>query len=115
MHLHWSHAGLLRRLMTQEVFPYDATSNLLTHLGADEPPASQPKISWKDCVPRMGFQIETIIRGSNFAVLYMLAVIFSALRWGGGRRSLVPSRERYRSPSSLSLRTEALPSLTSGI
>jgi two-component system sensor histidine kinase KdpD len=107
MLLHWSHAGLLRRLMTQEDFPYDATSNLLTHLGADETPASQPKMSWKDRLLRMGeappigswrgvpaslaiiglitmtgFQIETIIRGSNFAVLYMLAVIFSALRWG---------------------------------
>ena len=30
----------------------------------------------------VGFWIETIIRGSNFAILYMLAVIFSALRWG---------------------------------
>jgi two-component system sensor histidine kinase KdpD len=93
--------------MTQEDFPYDATSNLLTRLGADEYPANRSKLSWKDRVLRIGeapstgswrgvpaslaivglitmtgFWIETIIRGSNFAVLYMLAVIFSALRWG---------------------------------
>lgn len=93
--------------MTQEEFPYTTAPNLLTHLSTDETPAGESKFSWKDRVLRLdevpstsrwrgvpaslaivglitmtGFWIETIIRGSNFAVLYMLAVIFSALRWG---------------------------------
>jgi len=98
----------------REEFPYATAPNLLTHLGTDEYPASQSKLSWKDRVLRLGevpstsnwrgvpaslaivglititgFWIETIIRGSNFAILYMLAVIFSALRWG--RRAAVLS------------------------
>jgi len=91
----------------QEDFPYDATPNLLSHFRADQYPVTRSKVSWKDRVLRfgdastekrwhgvlaslaivglitiLGFRIETIIRSSNFAVLYMLAVIFSALRWG---------------------------------
>ena len=98
----------------REEFPYANAPNLLTQLGTDEYPASQSKLSWKDRVLRLGevpstnnwpgvpaslaivglititgFWIETIIRGSNFAILYMLAVIFSALRWG--RRAAVLS------------------------
>ncbi len=98
----------------QEDFPYDATPNLLNHLSVNQYPASRSRISWKDHVLRfgdastgkrwhgvlaslaivglitiLGFRIETIIRSSNFAVLYMLAVIFSALRWG--RRAAILS------------------------
>ena len=100
--------------MTQESSPYDATPNLLNHLNIDQGRSNALEVSWKDRVLRLGeppandgwrtisaslatvvlitiagFWIQPIIRGSNLAILYMLAVIFSALRWG--RRAAILS------------------------
>src|SRR5665213_773678 len=86
--------------------PSTAVSNL-AHVGADAEPATRPEVSWKDRVFRLGdastenwwrgvpaslaitglitilgFWIEPVIRGPNLAILYMLTVVFSALRWG---------------------------------
>lgn len=87
--------------------PSTAVSNLLVHVSTDAEPAAQPEVSWKDRVLRLGdasmenrwrgvpaslaitglitilgFWIEPVIGGPNLAILYMLAVVFSALRWG---------------------------------
>lgn len=91
----------------QEEFPYAAGPKLLTHFSTDQDSASRSKLSWKDRILRLeeppagpdwrgvpaslaivgfitivGFWIEPHIRGSNLAIFYMLAVVFSALRWG---------------------------------
>jgi len=90
-----------------EEFPYATAANLLTSLPADEEPAAQSTLSWKDRVLRLGevperdswrgvstslavvgfitvvgVWIEPVVRGPNLAIFYMLAVVFSALRWG---------------------------------
>src|SRR5579863_2913576 len=97
----------------QEESPCATVPRLLTHSASQEP-ATASQLSWKDrvlglgdvsvdnrwrgvpaslaivgLITLVGFRIESIIRGSNFAVLYMLAVIFSALRWS--RRAAVLS------------------------
>jgi two-component system sensor histidine kinase KdpD len=93
--------------MMQEEFPYAAAPNLLTHLSTDQDSTTRSKLSWKDRVLRLedvpsdktwrglpaslatvglitivGFWIEPHIRGANLAILYLLAVVFGALRWG---------------------------------
>jgi len=91
----------------QEEFPYAAALNLLTHLSTDQDSTTRSKPSWKgrvlclEDVPSdkpwrgvpaslatvglitiVGFWIEPHIRGANLAILYLLAVVFGALRWG---------------------------------
>ena len=91
----------------QEEFPYVTAPNLLTSVSADEDPATRLKLSWTDRVLRLGevperdswrgvstslaivglitlvgVWIEPVVRGPNLAIFYMLAVVFSALRWG---------------------------------
>ena len=91
----------------QEEFPYAAAPNLLTPLSTDPYSATQSSVSWKDRVFRLGgvraengwrgvliglatvglitivgLWIEPVIRAPNLAIFYMLAVVFSALRWG---------------------------------
>jgi two-component system sensor histidine kinase KdpD len=107
MLLHYKQAGLLLLPMTQEDFQYDAASDLLTHLSTDQRGATRSKLSWKERVLRLGEApeqdswhgvsaslaivgvitivgswIEPIVQGPNLAIFYMLAVVFSALRWG---------------------------------
>ena len=107
MILDYKEAGRLLRFMTQEEFPYAATPHLLTHVSTDQDLATQSKLSWKDRVFRLGdvqaengwrgvlaclatvglitivgLWIEPVIRAPNLAIIYMLAVVFSALRWG---------------------------------
>lgn len=90
----------------QEEFPY-AAPNLLIHLSTDQGSTARSKLSWKDrvlclgdvstekswhgvlaglaivgLITIVGLWIEPVIRGPNLAILYMLAVMFSALRWG---------------------------------
>ena len=90
-----------------EEFPYATAPNLLTPLPADEEPATRSILFWKDRVLRLGevperdswrgvstslaivglitivgVWIEPVVRGPNLAIFYMLAVVFSALRWG---------------------------------
>jgi len=90
-----------------EEFPYATAPNLLTPLRADEEPATRSTLSWKERVLRLGeapetdswrgvsaslaivgfitivgLWIEPVVRGPNLAIFYMLAVVFSALRWG---------------------------------
>ena len=92
--------------MPDEV-PSTAVPSLLTRVSTDEGPAAQSKLSWKDRVLRLGdtstenpwrgvpaslaiaglitilgLWIEPFIRGPNLAIFYMLAVVFSAVRWG---------------------------------
>ena len=87
--------------------PSTAVPNLLTYLSTDEEQATRSQHSWKDRLLRLGdlsaakrwleipaslaivglitivgFWIEPVIRGPNLAIFYMLAVVFSALRWG---------------------------------
>ena len=91
----------------QEESPYAAGPKLLTHFSTDQDSASRSMLSWKDRILRLedppagqdwrgvpsslaivgfitivGFWIEPHIRGSNLAIFYMLAVVFSAVRWG---------------------------------
>lgn len=93
--------------MTQEDFPHNAASYLLTHLSADQREAIRSKVSWKERVLRLGEAperdswrgvsaslaivglvtivsswMEPIVQGPNLAIFYMLAVVLSALRWG---------------------------------
>ncbi len=87
--------------------PSTAVPNLLTHVSTDEEYPTRSEVSWKDRVLRLGdastekwwrgvpislaiaglitilgFWIEPVIRGPNLAIFYMLAVVFSAVRWG---------------------------------
>lgn len=87
--------------------PSTAVPNLPTHVSTDEDSPTRSGLSWKDRVLRLGdvstenrwrgvltslaiaglitilgFWIEPVIRAPNLAVLYMLAVVFSAVRWG---------------------------------
>src|SRR5579863_874420 len=105
MRLHWKCGDLL--LMRQEEFPYDASPNLSMHLSIHQDRLKPSKFSWKERVLRpgelsdreswrgvpsslllvglvtiVGFEIAPALRGSNLAIFYMLAVIFSALQWG---------------------------------
>jgi two-component system, OmpR family, sensor histidine kinase KdpD len=98
----------------QEEFPYAAGPKLLTHFSTDQNSAGRSMLSWKDRILRLeeppagqdwrgvpsslaivgfitivGFWVEPHIRGSNLAIFYMLAVVFSAVRWG--RRSVAIS------------------------
>jgi two-component system sensor histidine kinase KdpD len=98
----------------QEEFPYATAQNLLTDLSADQDVATRSRLLWKDrvlglgdmstekrwhgvpaslaivgLITVLGFWIEPVIRGSNLEILYMLAVIFGALRWG--RRAAIIS------------------------
>jgi two-component system, OmpR family, sensor histidine kinase KdpD len=91
-----------------------AISNLLTRFSTDQHEVVQSQLSWKDRVLRLGdvsakngwrgvpsslalvglitavgSWVEPVIRGSNLAVFYMLAVVFSALRWE--RRAVISS------------------------
>src|SRR5579872_300876 len=81
--------------------------NMLTHVSTVEESPARSELSWKDRVLRLGdvstenrwrgvptslaiaglitilgFWIEPVIRGPNLAIFYMLAVVFSAVRWG---------------------------------
>jgi two-component system, OmpR family, sensor histidine kinase KdpD len=92
--------------MPDEV-PSTVVPNLLTHVRTDEESPTRSKISWKDRVLQLGgastdnwwrgvptslaiaalitilgLWIEPVIRGPNLAIVYMLAVVFSAVRWG---------------------------------
>jgi two-component system sensor histidine kinase KdpD len=92
--------------MPDEV-PSTIVPNLPTHISTDEEPPTRSELSWKDRVLRMGdtstnnwwhgvpaslaiaglitilgFWIEPVIRRPNLAILYMLGVVFSAMRWG---------------------------------
>ena len=92
--------------MPDEV-PSTAVPNLLTHVSTDEESPTRSEVSWKDRVLRLGdastenwwrgvptslaiaglitilgLWIEPVIRGPNLAIFYMLAVVFSAVRWG---------------------------------
>lgn len=92
--------------MPDEV-PSAAVPNLLTQVSTDVGPTTRTELSWKDRVIRLGdtsaeprwrgvpeslaiaglitilgFWIEPVIRGPNLAIVYMLAVVFSAVRWG---------------------------------
>ena len=87
--------------------PSTAVPNLLTHVSTDEESPTRSGLSWKDRVLRLGdvstesrwrgvlaslaiavlitilgFWIEPVIRGPTLAIFYILAVVFSALRWG---------------------------------
>jgi len=87
--------------------PSTAVPNLLTHVSTDEESPTRTELSWKDRVLRLGdastenwwrgvptslaitglitilgLWIEPVIRGPNLAIFYMLAVVFSAVRWG---------------------------------
>ena len=87
--------------------PSTAVPNLLTHVSTDEESPTRSELSWKDRVLRLGdastenwwrgvptslaiaglitilgLWIEPVIRGPNLAIFYMLAVVFSAVRWG---------------------------------
>jgi len=84
-----------------------AVPSPLTHVSTAEEPATRSELSWKDSVLRLGdastenrwrgvpasvaiavlitivgFWIEPVIRTPNLAIFYMLAVVFSAIRWG---------------------------------
>lgn len=92
--------------MPDEV-PSTAVPNLLTPVSTDEESPARSEVSWKDRVLQLGdsstenwwrgvptslaiaglitilgFWIEPVIRGPNLAIFYMLAVVFSAVRWG---------------------------------
>jgi two-component system, OmpR family, sensor histidine kinase KdpD len=92
--------------MPDEV-PSAAVPNRRTHISTDEEPPTRSEVSWKDRVLRLGdastenwwrgvptslaiaglitflgLWIEPVIRGPNLAIVYMLAVVFSAVRWG---------------------------------
>jgi two-component system, OmpR family, sensor histidine kinase KdpD len=92
--------------MADEV-PSTEVPNLRIHVSADGESPTRSDRSWKDRVLRLGdastehpwrgvptslaiaglitvlgFWIEPVIRGPNLAVFYMLAVVFSAVRWG---------------------------------
>jgi two-component system sensor histidine kinase KdpD len=107
MILDYKEAGRLLRFMPQEEFQYAATPSVLTHVSTDQDLATQSNLSWKDRVLRLGDDraenswrgvlaslaivglitivghwIEPVIRAPNLAIIYMLAVVFSALRWG---------------------------------
>jgi len=96
----------LRQTMPDEI-PSTAVPNLLTHVSTDEESPTRTELSWKDRVLRLGdastenwwrgvptslaitglitilgLWIEPVIRGPNLAIFYMLAVVFSAVRWG---------------------------------
>src|SRR5438094_4109743 len=98
----------------QEEFPYAAGPKLLTHFGTDQNSTARLMLSWKERILRLeeppagqdwrgvpsslaivgfitivGFWIEPHIQGSNLAIFYMLAVVFSAVRWG--RRAVAMS------------------------
>jgi two-component system, OmpR family, sensor histidine kinase KdpD len=87
--------------------PSTAVPNRLTHVSTDEESPARSEVSWKDRVLRLGdasteswwrgvptslviagfitilgLWIEPVIRGPNLAIFYMLAVVFSAVRWG---------------------------------
>ncbi len=91
--------------MPDEV-PSTAVPNRLTHVSTEESP-TRSELSWKDRVLQLGdasteswwrgvptslaiaglitilgLWIEPVIRGPNLAIFYMLAVVFSAVRWG---------------------------------
>jgi len=91
--------------MPDEV-PSTAVPNLLTHVSTDEESPTRSELSWKDRVLQLGdastdnwwrgvptslaiaglitilgLWIEPVIRGPNLAMFYMLAVVFSAVRW----------------------------------
>src|SRR5579872_1323458 len=91
----------------QDEVPSTATPNLLTHRSPGQEPATRSQLSWTDRILRLGYAsggeswrgvpsslafvglitilglwIEPVIRGPNLAIFYMLAVVFSALRWG---------------------------------
>ena len=101
------HLEALRRIKCQTRSRPTAVPNLLTHVSTDEEPPTRSELSWKDRVLRLGdastenrwrgvpaslaiaglitilgFWIEPVIRGPNLAIFYMLAVVFSAVRWG---------------------------------
>jgi two-component system sensor histidine kinase KdpD len=86
--------------------PSSAVPNLLTHVSTNHGSSTQSELSWKDRVLHLGdvstenrwrgvptslmitglitilgFWIEPVIRGPNLAILYMLGVVFSAVRW----------------------------------
>jgi two-component system sensor histidine kinase KdpD len=90
----------------QDEVPSTATPNLLTHRSPGQEPATRSQLSWTDRILRLGdasggeswrgvpaslaivglitivgLWIEPVIRGPNLAIFYMLAVVFSALRW----------------------------------
>jgi two-component system, OmpR family, sensor histidine kinase KdpD len=92
--------------MPDEV-PSTAVPNLPTHVSTDEESSARSEFSWKDRVLQLGdastdnwwrgvptslaiaglitilgLWIEPVIRGPNLAIFYMLAVVFSAVRWG---------------------------------
>ena len=92
--------------MPDEV-PSTAIPILLNHAGTDEESPTGSEFSWKDRVLQLGdastenwwrgvptslaiaglitilgLWIEPVIRGPNLAIFYMLAVVFSAVRWG---------------------------------
>jgi two-component system, OmpR family, sensor histidine kinase KdpD len=96
----------LGQTMPDEI-PSTAVPNLLTHVSTDEESPTRTELSWKDRVLRpgdastenwwrgvptslaitglitiLGLWIEPVIRGPNLAIFYMLAVVFSAVRWG---------------------------------
>jgi two-component system, OmpR family, sensor histidine kinase KdpD len=87
--------------------PSAAVPNLLTQVSTDEESPTRSEFSWKERVLRLGdaptenwwrgvptslaiaglitilgLWIEPVIRGPNLAIFYMLAVVFSAVRWG---------------------------------
>ena len=101
------HLEATRFIKMPDEVPSTPVPSLLTHVSIDEEPATRSELSWKDRVLRpggastenrwrgvpnslaiaglitiMGFWIEPIIRGPNLAIFYMLAVVFSAVRWG---------------------------------
>jgi two-component system, OmpR family, sensor histidine kinase KdpD len=96
----------LGQTMPDEI-PSTAVPNLLTHVSTGKESPTRSELSWKDRVLRLGdasteswwrgvptslaiaglitilgLWIEPIIRGPNLAIFYMLAVVFSAVRWG---------------------------------
>ena len=96
----------LGHTMPDEI-PSTAVPNLLTHVSTDEESPTRSQLSWKDRILQLGdastehwwrgvptslaiaglitilgLWIEPVIRGPNLAIFYMLAVVFSAVRWG---------------------------------
>lgn len=98
----------------REAVPSAAILNLLAHFSTDREEVARSPVSWKDRVLRLGdistknrwrgvptslviiglitvvgAWVEPVIRGPNLAVFYMLAVVFSAMRWE--RRAVIIS------------------------
>ncbi|MDQ2947504.1 MAG: DUF4118 domain-containing protein [Acidobacteriota bacterium] len=97
--------------MLQEDFSYNAASSLTSEEASGQPrfslwdqlirlgsaPAGEPQgwgvalasLALVGLLTMAGLWIEPVIKGPNLAILYMIAVVFSALRWG--RRAAIVS------------------------